>query len=238
MSENPSAPTWQQTYPVTGPSDGQTFSAGIQCSNMPTDGFVAVTMPGPDPASSLNIPRTRIANPNWQIAQRLQWPDDFSSEMTISYWQGNTPPPGGASIEPVVMVVSAAAAADTLGPFWQKTVALTVTEGVAAVGIQCRNMPADASIAIFSPGPRQGRGVQIPQTILGASDRNFTIPVDWTDGSQTILVISYWQGPTVPDPDAVVTPFVAVSTDGRNRPAAPVRLLSMGWQALTGREAI
>jgi hypothetical protein len=236
MSKNPSAPTWQQTFPVTGPPAGGTLAAGIRCSNMPTDGSVSATMAGPDAANSLDIPRSPIPNPNWQVTQRLEWPADFSSEMTISYWEGETAPPAGSSVGPILMITGAAAAAQ--GPFWQKTVALTVSEGIGEVGVRCRNMPADASIAISSPGPRQGRGILIPRTILGAPDREFSVPVDWPVGIETLVVISYWQGGTVPGPDAVVTPFLEVDTDAGNRSPAPLRRLSMGWQALTGREAI
>jgi hypothetical protein len=235
-------PTWQQSFPVEGPPDGGTISAGIQCTNIPTDGYVAVTMPGPDQANSLDIPRTPIPNPNWQIFQQLQWPANFSTEMTITYWQGATAPPAGASINPVLMVPVADSVrvdANVECPFWQKTVALTVTAGITAVGVECRNMPIDAAIAISSPGPRQGRGIYIPRTLLGDPNRTFVVPVDWTEGLQTILVVSYWQGVSTPEADAVVTPFLLVSSpDGERVPPTPVRQLAMGWQALSGKEAI
>ena len=96
-------PTWQTTVPIDIGAQGGLFYLGIRCTEMPTDGFVAASAAGPDPANSFNIPRTPITNPNMTILNPVQWPAGFSSKMTIRYWQGATPPPPNASITSVMM---------------------------------------------------------------------------------------------------------------------------------------
>ncbi|MDF2627839.1 MAG: hypothetical protein K0R39_1670 [Symbiobacteriaceae bacterium] len=97
-------PTWQQVYPVTGMPDGGTLYIGFQCQNMPTDGFVAFSVPGPDQADSVNIPKTPITSPSMMITVQVTWPTNYATNATLDYWQGATAPPVGASISPVIFV--------------------------------------------------------------------------------------------------------------------------------------
>jgi hypothetical protein len=96
--------SWQQSFPVTGPPEAELFYAGVQIKNMPTDGFFAASMAGPDVANSLNIPRSPITAPNMTVTEPLVWPAGFDTEMIITYWQGPTVPPADASIEPVLIM--------------------------------------------------------------------------------------------------------------------------------------
>lgn len=97
-------PTWQQVIPVTGPPEGGSLMLGIQCQNMPTDGYVAFSVPGPDAASTVHMPKTQISYPSMAITFPVTWPPNFATEATITYWMGATPPPAGASISPQVLV--------------------------------------------------------------------------------------------------------------------------------------
>jgi hypothetical protein len=98
--------TWQHTIPFTGGSQAGEFVVGIQCSNMPTDGYVAAYMPGPDVENTLNLPKTPITTPNMQLAAELSLPADYQSIMIITYWQGATTPPVRASITPFLGVAA------------------------------------------------------------------------------------------------------------------------------------
>lgn len=96
--------TWQTSATFqTGTYSGELF-VGALCSNMPTDGFLAVTMPGPA-GCTLNLAKTAIANGNGMYGSMLQAPAGFpGSTVTITYWQGGTTPPAGASITPQALI--------------------------------------------------------------------------------------------------------------------------------------
>jgi len=97
-------PTWQQIAPIAGAAAGGTFYIGIQCSNMPTDSYFAFDVPGPDSANTIHVPKTQITNPNTNLTIPVTWPANFSSSISLSYWQGATTPPVGASLQPVIIV--------------------------------------------------------------------------------------------------------------------------------------
>jgi len=96
--------TWTQVIPVTGPDEGGTVNVGIQCVNMPTDGFVSATMTGPNPANSLNLPKSPIKVTNMNLFVPITLPPSFKSNMVITYWQGATPPPYQATIAPLLQL--------------------------------------------------------------------------------------------------------------------------------------
>lgn len=93
-----SQPTWQQVTPITGMPDGGQLMIGFQCTNMPTDGFVALSVPGPDAADSVNIPKMQITYPSMSVFSTVVWPPNYSTQATLSYWAGATAPAAGASI--------------------------------------------------------------------------------------------------------------------------------------------
>jgi len=98
--------TWQSSYPLQAPAGEQLFEAGLQCANMPTDGHVALDIDGPDPEHSQHIPPTAITQRDLLLtAAPPRWPEGFEGSLTISYWQGRTPPPSDAGIKPWVAVV-------------------------------------------------------------------------------------------------------------------------------------
>ena len=99
-------PTWQQTSSITGASNGGQISVGVQCNNMPTDGHVGYSIPGPADGSFPNIDTGQlpIYTPNAAFTQPVAWPAKYTTGITISYWQGATKPPAGASIAAVVVL--------------------------------------------------------------------------------------------------------------------------------------
>jgi hypothetical protein len=94
------APTWQHSYPLSGPPQSEQVMVAVQCQNMPTDGSIAFAVSGS--GGEADVPRTPIAPPSFVLGVRMTWPADYSGVMTVSYWQGQTTPPPGASVQPVV----------------------------------------------------------------------------------------------------------------------------------------
>jgi hypothetical protein len=100
---NGQAPTWTQTTPVVGPSPAQPFYLGIQCNNMPTDGMVGFSVPGPVPTiPPIVVPLSPIVNPNMSMTVQVDWPAGAQSSITVIYQMGPTQPPAGASITVVM----------------------------------------------------------------------------------------------------------------------------------------
>lgn len=97
-------PIVQQTIPIIGPASGGTLSIGLQCHNMPTDGFIEFSVPGPDKQNTIIFPKSRIVTPNYSPSFMVEYPPNFETEMTWTYYQGVTPPPAGASITPFVAI--------------------------------------------------------------------------------------------------------------------------------------
>jgi hypothetical protein len=108
MSTNISGdnPTYTKEQPITGPAEGGILAIGLQCVNMPTDGYISFSVPGPDAANTIVFPKTPILTPNYRPDFEVQWPPDFNSEITYSYYEGATPPPAGAGIEVVVNIIT------------------------------------------------------------------------------------------------------------------------------------
>jgi hypothetical protein len=93
-------PTWQQTIPVTGPSEAAMVLVGVQWANMPTDGYFAMSLEPGD----VNIPKTPFTSSNGSVAQQMPMSANYKGNMVISYWKGATTPPMGASIEPFLSI--------------------------------------------------------------------------------------------------------------------------------------
>jgi hypothetical protein len=98
-SEAGPSPTWQQTVPIAGPSEGGMAYVGLRCTDMPADGFVSFSL---TPPGNLGIPQTRIATRNMSIMLPFQMPPYYKGAMTLTYWQGPTTPPPDAAITPVL----------------------------------------------------------------------------------------------------------------------------------------
>jgi hypothetical protein len=103
---NGQAPTWTETVPIVGPSPAQLFYLGVQCHNMPTDGMVGFSVPGPSPTiPPIVVPPQQIFNPNMAFTVPVSdWPAGAQSAVTVIYQMGATPPPAGANISVTVII--------------------------------------------------------------------------------------------------------------------------------------
>ena len=90
-------PTWQRTSTVRGPKAGGLFYVGIRCVKMPTDGHYALAMPGPDGDGTINTGTLPITTQGMINMQPVTWPENYSSTLTITYYQGQTKPTPGVS---------------------------------------------------------------------------------------------------------------------------------------------
>lgn len=97
-------PTFQYTTNIAGAPNGGQFNVGVQLTSMPTDGYFAFSVPGPDAQDSVVIPKTAIPNPNYAPTVTVNWPKGYQSSITISYWQGATTPPVGSTITPIITI--------------------------------------------------------------------------------------------------------------------------------------
>jgi hypothetical protein len=206
-----SGATWQQSYPVEAPSSGA-FWAGYQTFNMPTDGQIALDIIGPNAGDSVSLPPTPISEPNQLTLASLQWPPGFQGTMTISYWQGATPPPPGAKIEPVVEIPDDSTALGQDEPTWEQTFPITGPESAASVfvGIQCTNMPTDGFVAMsLEPG-----NANIPKWRISTPNLQMLVPFDMPANYSGQMLIKYWRGATVPPLGASIKPVVAIPAVG------------------------
>jgi hypothetical protein len=95
-------PTVENYSTINGAEYGGVLSLGVQCENLPTDGFIEFFVPGPDEANTIRYPKTPITNPNFGPTVQVKWPPDFNSSITFKYYKGKTDPPDGANIIPIV----------------------------------------------------------------------------------------------------------------------------------------
>ncbi|MBK3842450.1 hypothetical protein G3A42_31345 [Paraburkholderia aspalathi] len=110
-------PQWSQTIAITGPVAGGQFQVGVQWHNMPTDGgTISYSIPGgpdgnPPPVNTKAIP---IYASDAAPMTPVTWPANFASSISITYTQGETPPPKGAYIAPAVNLPADQMRASTL----------------------------------------------------------------------------------------------------------------------------
>lgn len=99
------APTIQGVAPITGPSTGGVLSIGLQCKNLPTDGYIEFYVPGPDAENTISFPKTKIVSPNYGPTLQVTYPameGGFQTQMSWKYYQGATPAPAGSNVIPFV----------------------------------------------------------------------------------------------------------------------------------------
>lgn len=87
---------------ILGSEYGGILNVGVQCQNLPTDGYIEFYVPGPDKENTVIFPKTKIPNPNYAPTVQVKWPSDFDSAITFRYYKGSTPIPDGANIIPLV----------------------------------------------------------------------------------------------------------------------------------------
>lgn len=114
--------TWSNTSNISGPEQPGNFWVGVQCSNMPTDGQLGYSIPGPNPSIPPIISNMGpITNPNMYNSVMIpNWPGGAKSSITVNYKQGATPPPPGSNVTVTVMVPTTSMSADTELLAWRK----------------------------------------------------------------------------------------------------------------------
>ncbi len=95
-------PTIENYATIYGAENGGLLNIGVQCQNLPTDGEIEFSVPGPDAQNTIIFPRQAIPNPNFAPTVQVRWPDNFDSTITFKYYKGKTDPPDGANIIPIV----------------------------------------------------------------------------------------------------------------------------------------
>lgn len=95
--------SWNQSL-SPGNDDGGTVYVGVQLQNIPIDGTISFSVPGPDQADTLVIQNMRVPDPNAYVVWKVTYPANYVTNMALTYVQGATPPPGGANILPFVML--------------------------------------------------------------------------------------------------------------------------------------
>jgi hypothetical protein len=95
-------PYWQKSDLIVGPPNGGVLSIGFMCRNMPTDGKLRLTVPGPNEDNSFDTGVISIKKPDMCQVYLLMWPPGFSSKAILNLWKGATTPPQGAEINIVV----------------------------------------------------------------------------------------------------------------------------------------
>jgi hypothetical protein len=199
--------TSNQSWQVEGPAQAGRIYAGIQCRDMPVGAEVAISMPGPDPANGIELPPTPITAPNQAFLVALEWPANFSTIMSVTYW-GPSPAPGGG-ITPVILQPDGGLTASEAPPTWQQTIPITGPDqaGLVNVGIQTQDMPTDGFVAFTIPDPD---GCQIQKSPISVPNMVIFCSLNWPLGHQTEMTISYWEGATPPPSGASVAPYLGV----------------------------
>lgn len=78
---------------------GTMFYIGLQLSNVPTDGTISLSIPGPDAANTVVASTMKIPDPNALIAWEVTYRNGFASSYVVTYTAGASPV-GAASITP------------------------------------------------------------------------------------------------------------------------------------------
>lgn len=92
--------SWETPVAVgTGPSD---LYVGIQLSGVPTDGTLALSIPGPDGGNTVAVASMTVPDPDALIAWPVTYPEQFRTSAVLTYTAGVTPP-GAASIVATVV---------------------------------------------------------------------------------------------------------------------------------------
>lgn len=102
ISVSNEVPYWQKSVLIDGPPEGEEFYIGFMCRNMPIDGKLRLTVPGPNEENSIDTGELKIRRPDMGIVYHVMWPPGFSSTAILEWWKGATTPPQGAEINIVV----------------------------------------------------------------------------------------------------------------------------------------
>lgn len=97
-----SQPTLQGVASVIGAPDGGQMIVGLQCVNIPTDGYIQFSVPGPDQDNTIYFPKTQVAKPNYGQTFLVNYPPGYETSLSWTYYKGPTEVPDGANIIPFV----------------------------------------------------------------------------------------------------------------------------------------
>lgn len=98
-------PTIQGVAPISGPSAGGIMSVGLQCKDLPTDGYISFSVPGPDEENTIIFEKSRILKSNYGPTFQVEYPampGGFQTQMSWAYYQGPTPAPEGSNVIPFI----------------------------------------------------------------------------------------------------------------------------------------
>lgn len=79
------------------------LQVGIQCRNIPTDGFVEAHMLGPHGEPWLDIPKMPVHSPNMTVLYPFTLSEPFQGTMTIRYYFGSRQPGSDANVHPLAL---------------------------------------------------------------------------------------------------------------------------------------
>jgi hypothetical protein len=97
-------PTMSYEYPLPAPSVATKQYVGIQFQNIPTDGTVSISIPGPDAADTIVNASLNIPDPNAVVVWPVSYPANFRNSIILTYWQTQThKAPGGANILSIIL---------------------------------------------------------------------------------------------------------------------------------------
>ncbi|HKO19666.1 MAG TPA: hypothetical protein VJU82_12345 [Acidobacteriaceae bacterium] len=97
--------TYQYPNPAAPIATAGKYMVGVQFVNIPIDGTVTVSIPGPDAANTVVVPAFHPPSPNAAVVWTATYPANFSLSAAVSYWQGNNAPPQGANVTFVLVPV-------------------------------------------------------------------------------------------------------------------------------------
>jgi DNA-binding beta-propeller fold protein YncE len=83
--------TMSSETPLIAGTGANSLYVGVQLTNIPTDGTLSLSVPGPDAADTLVIQSLRIPDANALVAWPVTYPDHFQTSAVITYSAGATP---------------------------------------------------------------------------------------------------------------------------------------------------
>jgi len=95
-------PTMTSQSPLSAGTGAGTAYAGIQLANIPVDGTVSLSVPGPDAANTIVVTGMKVPDPNAFVSWPVTYPDHFQTSAVITYTKGTTPPSNGSIVATLV----------------------------------------------------------------------------------------------------------------------------------------
>jgi hypothetical protein len=90
-------PTMSWNMELAAGTGTNSLYVGVQLTDIPTDGTLSLSVPGPDASSTIVVQSMRVPDPRAYVAWPVTYPDDFRTSAVLTYTAG-AQPPGQASI--------------------------------------------------------------------------------------------------------------------------------------------